>query len=143
MAWYIWLILAGIFLIFEIFTMGFLIFWLSIGALITMIISFFTSNILIQTSVFVITSSLLIFATKPLIQKFGLKDTVPTNYQSIIGKKGIVVEDINNIKGTGLVKINGETWSALSNNENIVIEKNSEVEIIQIKGVKVIVIPIK
>ena len=143
MAWYIWLILAGIFLIFEIFTMGFLIFWLSIGALFTMIISFFTSNILIQTSIFVITSTLLIFATKPLIQKFGLKNTVPTNYQSIIGKKGIVVEDINNIKGTGLIKINGETWSALSDNENIVIEKNSEVEILQIKGVKAIVIPIK
>ena len=143
MAWYIWLILAGIFLIFEIFTMGFLIFWLSIGALLTMIVSFFTSNILIQTSIFVITSTLLIFATKPLIQKFGLKDTVPTNYQSIIGKKGIVVEDINNIKGTGLIKINGETWSALSDNENIVIEKNSEVEILQIKGVKAIVIPIK
>ena len=143
MAWYIWLILAGIFLIFEIFTIGFLVFWLAISALITMLVSFFTHNIIIQTSVFVITSTILILSTRPLIKKFGLKNTVPTNYKSIIGKKGMVIEDIDNIQGTGLVKINGETWSALSNNEDVLIKKDAEVEIIRIKGVKVIVIPIK
>ena len=40
--WYIWLIAAGIFFIVEIATIGFLIFWLGIGALLAMIASFFT-----------------------------------------------------------------------------------------------------
>ena len=52
--WQIWLIIAGICLIVEIFTVGFLIFWFSIGALIAMLISFFTTNIIIQTTVFVL-----------------------------------------------------------------------------------------
>ena len=61
--WYIWLIIAGIFLILEIITVGFLVFWLAIGALFAMVVSLFTSNIVIQTAVFVISSIALIFFT--------------------------------------------------------------------------------
>ena len=69
--WYIWLILAGVFLIIEIMTVGFLIFWLSIGSLFAMITSLFTDNIVIQTTVFVISSTILIFVTKPFVKNSG------------------------------------------------------------------------
>ena len=81
--WYIWLILAGVFLIGEVMTTGFLIFWLSIGSLIAMIVSFFTDSIIIQTSVFVISSVILIFATKPFVKKFAKVETVLTNANSV------------------------------------------------------------
>ena len=61
--WQIWLIIAGICLIIEIMTVGFLIFWFAIGALLAMVVSFFTNNVIIQTSVFVISSTILIFVT--------------------------------------------------------------------------------
>ena len=77
--WQIWLIAAGIFFIGEIFTAGFLIFWLGFGALLAMLVSFFTSNIIIQMTVFVLSSGLLIFATKPLVNKIAKKDIIPTN----------------------------------------------------------------
>ena len=64
--WQIWLIIAGICFIIEIMTVGFLIFWFAIGALLTMVVSLFTDNIIVQTSVFVITSTILIFATNHL-----------------------------------------------------------------------------
>ena len=111
--WYIWLILAGVFLIGEVMTAGFLIFWLSVGSLIAMIVSFFTDSIIIQTSIFVISSVILIFATKPFVKKFAKVETVLTNAKSIIGKKGIVTVDIDSIKSTGQVKIDGEIWSAI------------------------------
>ena len=140
--WQLWLIAAGIFFVAEIFTSGFLIFWLGIAALLTMIVSFFTSNILIQTSIFVFSSGLLILLTKPLVNKIGIKETVPTNVFSMIGKRALVIQDINYIKGTGQIKINGEIWSAEGINE-MDIPKDSEVVIIEIKGVKAIVEPIK
>lgn len=71
--WQIWLIIAGICLVVEIMTVGFLVFWLAIGALIAMIVSFFIDNIIIQTAVFVIASAILIFATKPFVKKFARK----------------------------------------------------------------------
>jgi len=135
MSWQFWLIAAGIFLVGEIITVGFLIFWLAIAALITMVVSFFTSSMLIQTAVFVISSCLLILATKPFVNKFAKQDTVPTNVYSIIGKTAIVIEDINWQEGKGQIKCEGEIWSAKTN-EQINIPKGSEVEIVSIEGVK-------
>jgi len=140
--WSFWLIVSGIFFIIEMITVGFLLFWLGIGALLAMITSFITDNIFIQTIVFVITSGLLIPLTKPLADKFTGKKTVATNSYSLIGKRGIVLEDINPIESTGLVKVNGETWSAKSDDERI-ISKSTEVEVLSIDGVKLVVSPIK
>ena len=140
--WQIWLIIVGICLIIEIFTVGFLIFWFSIGALIAMLISFFTTNIIIQTTVFIITSTILIFATKPFVKKFSKdENSIKTNVYSIIGKTGIVTEEINPIHSKGQIKVNGEVWSAISDS-NTIIPENSKVEILEVKGVKAIVSPL-
>ena len=40
--WQVWLLIAGLFFIGEIATVGFLIFWFGVGALIAMIVSLFT-----------------------------------------------------------------------------------------------------
>lgn len=139
--WGFWLIAAGIFFIIEIATVGFLIFWLGIGALLAMVTSFLTDNLIIQTAVFVISSAILIPLTKPFIDKISRKGAIPTNSYSLINKKGIVLTDIDPIKGTGLVKVNGETWSAKTENESSIL-KDTEVEVLAIDGVKLIVKPV-
>ena len=141
--WQIWLIVSGICFIAEIMTVGFLIFWLSIGALFAMIVSFFTDNIIIQTAVFVISSTILIFATKPFVKKFAKgKADFKSNVYSIIGDTGIVTKNIDSINATGQVKVNGELWSAVGK-DDMDIEKGVEVKIVEIKGVKAVVTPIK
>ena len=139
--WQVWLIIAGLFFVGEIATVGFLIFWFGIGALIAMIVSFFTSNIIIQTTIFVISSTILIFATKPFVKKFADVKKTNTNVYSIIGKKALEIKTIDPIHSVGQIKINGEVWTAESEN-NQVIDEGSEVEILEIKGVKAIVKPI-
>ncbi len=139
--WQIWLIIAGLFFIGEILTVGFLIFWLGIGALIAMFVSLATSSVIIQTSVFVISSGLLILITQPFIQKFVDIRSIKTNAYSVIGKRCLVIKDIDSINSTGQVKINGEVWSALSDDEEL-IKEGTYVKIVDIKGVKVIVKPI-
>lgn len=140
--WQIWLIIAGVCIIGEILTVGFLIFWLAIGALIAMVVSIFTDNILIQTAVFVISSTILIFATKPFVKKFAKTKNVKTNVYSIIGQNGIVIQDIDSINSQGQIKVDGETWSAVGKND-IDIKKGTEVEVVEIKGVKAIVKPLE
>ena len=140
--WYIWLILAGVFVIGEVLTSGFLIFWFGLAALIAMAVSFITDNIIIQTTVFLISSVILILATKPLVKKFAKVETTKTNAFSLIDKKGIVTKDISSINSTGQVKVEGELWSATGDND-MEISKATEVKIKEIKGVKLIVTPIK
>lgn len=138
--WQFWLIAAGVFFVCEMLTVGFLIFWLGIGSILAMIVSLFTDNLIIQTAVFVISSGLLIFLTKPFVEKFVTKKEkkINTNVYSLIGKIGIVTEEINPLLGTGQIKLGTETWSAISNDESI-ISKDSEIEVLEIKGVKAVV----
>ena len=136
--WQFWLIVAGLFFVGEIFTLGFLIFWFGIGALFAMIVSFFTTNIIIQTTVFLITSTIFILATKPLVKKYVDVKKTNTNVFSIIGKKALVIKDIDPIHSSGQIKLNGEVWSAETENDEI-IKEGSEVEVLKINGVKAIV----
>lgn len=137
--WQLWIVFAGVFFIIEMLTVGFLVFWFGIGALLTMVASFFIDNIIIQTTIFLVSSTVLLFFTRPFVNKFSKKDSeVQTNAYSIIGKKGIVKKSIDPLSGTGLVKVGTEVWSAKSFDDSK-IEKGLEVEIVEIDGVKVIV----
>ncbi len=79
-------------------------------------------------------SSILLILTKPLVKKFIKNvDRTPTNIHSLIGKEGIVLENINQLNSTGKVRVNGELWSAISNED---IEKNSKIRVISVNGVK-------
>lgn len=140
--WQFWLILAGIFLIIEIITVGFLVFWFSIGALIAMVFSFFIENVVAQASIFVVSSALLLFVTRPFALKLAQKDKeVKTNAYSIEGKVAKVIVDIEPVEGKGQIKVSGETWSAKSYNDTF-IPKDTEVLVDKIDGVKAIVKPL-
>ena len=137
--WVFWLIAAGVFFIIEMATIGFLVFWLGIGALLAMLTSFVTDSIFIQALVFVVTSTLLLIFTRPLVDKFiKTPKELKTNAYSIIGKKAIVISKINNIEGNGQVKIDGDVWSAKSVDDTD-IPKDTEIEIVEIDGVKAVV----
>lgn len=136
--WQFWIVLAGVFFVIEAFTIGFLVFWFGIGAILAMIVSFFTDSLLIQTLVFLISSTVLLFFTRPFVNKFSENKETQTNAFSIIGKKGIVTKTIDPISGQGQIKVGSEVWSAKSKNE-VKIEKGYEVEVLEIDGVKAVV----
>lgn len=132
-----WLIVAVIFGVGELMTTSLTLVWFSIGALVVMLLSIFIESILWQVIVFAaISIILLVIATKYLVNRD--KDVkYDTNLQGIISKKAVVIEDIEPYK-TGLVKINGEEWTAISDEETT-IKKGTIVEITAIEGVKLIV----
>lgn len=135
--WLAWLILCGIFLIIEIFTATFLMFWPGIGAFFAFLTSLVTDNQLIQIGVFTVTSILLIIFMKPIVKKFfKSNDDTVMNSNSLIGKTGIVIKEINTLEGRGQVKVNGELWSAFTEDENVTINEGEKVTIESISGVR-------
>jgi len=138
--WSIWLITSIIFLIGEMFTTSFFLLWFSIGALIAMLISFFIESWIIQFSIFLAISFLLLCLTRPLTKKLlESKSKVESNVYSLIGKKALVIEPINKMQSTGKVKVNGEVWKAIIESTEITIPEGEEVVINAIDGVKLIV----
>ena len=142
--WQFWLIVAGIFFIGEMFTAGFLMFWLGVSAILVMLVSLVTSSIIVQTAVFVIASALLLFFTKPFVDKYITKNktAVATNAFSLIGQKGIVIKEMNSTPSSfGQVKVGEEVWTATSEDANKIAE-GTEIEVVKIEGVKLVVKPV-
>ena len=138
--WVIWLIFSGVCFLAEIATEGFLICWLGVGGLCAMGLSFlWPTNYLVQIIVMTVVSTILILSTKKLTSKITKKDDVPTNVYSILGKKAIVSQAIDNVKGQGPIKIDGDIWSARNEDDDAVISEGDTVEIISIDGVKAMV----
>lgn len=141
MAW-TWLIIAIALTLLELFTYQFVSIWFAAGGYITAIITAIFSDLGIgwQISIFVISSLVMLFATRPLVRKLLSKRSKEheTNLELVIGKDAVVVEDINNIEGRGAVKINGLVWSARSQSGED-ISAGEIVAIVKIDGNKTIV----
>ncbi len=136
--WLIWLLIAGFFFILEIMTEGFLVFWFGIGAVCALGVSYIPgATTLHQIVTFVVVSTILVLSTRKLSEKIKPKD-VPTNVYTILGKKAIVSQKIDNNRGLGQIKIDGDLWSAKSDNGEP-IEEGTSVEILSIDGVKAVV----
>ncbi len=139
MAIYIWLGILVVMTIIEIITTQLVTIWFAVGALASFIVSIFLpDSILIQIAVFVIISAVALIVTRPLVKKFYSRKSEPTNADMVIGKTAIVTETIDNNAAKGFVKVNGNIWTARSEDGSI-IEKDSPVTIKEINGVKLIV----
>lgn len=138
--WYIWLIAAGVFFIAEIITVGFMIFWLGVAAVIVCILSLFVSNVFIQMVVFLVLSTFLLLFTRPFVDKFAnnKESVITTNAYSIIGKTAIVTKSFDASSKIGLIKVGSEKWTAKSANEEVFVEGDN-VKVDAIDGVKAIV----
>lgn len=128
----VWLIFFIILVIIELITVNLVTIWFALGALITSLVSLYTTDTVILLAFFVITSLLLLILTKPVVKKLKVKNVVATNLDQVIGKTGIVSVPIEKDK-IGEVKVLGKTWSAYSDKE---ISKDKKVKILSISGVK-------
>ncbi|MDF2820807.1 MAG: NfeD family protein [Clostridiales bacterium] len=134
----VWVIVLVICLGIEIATLGLATIWFAIGAFIAFLVSLTPASPAIQIATFFATSLLLLYFTRPIAVKFLKLGRVKTNYEEIIGKYGVVTEDIDNLKPAGQVQLNGQFWTARSA-ETQTLTKDTVVEVVAIQGVKLIV----
>ena len=90
----------------------------------------------IQIGAFIIVSLALLISTRPIAVKYFNAKIECTNVEGVIGQTGLVKETIDNIRGTGVVVINGLEWSARAEQ---VIPPDTVVVVKEVQGVKVIV----
>ena len=136
----VWFILFVIFVAAEIVTAGALVsIWFCFGALAAMFAAMEGMSFTIQMVIFIAVSVVLLIFTKPFAKKLLNGRIEATNAPALIGKYGIVTEEINNIEAVGAVKIDGKIWTARSSDEREIIKEGAEVKILDIQGVKLIV----
>ena len=133
-----WLVALIVFAVGEGITVGLTSIWFAIGALGALIVSGLGGGLWTQVVVFLALSGLALLLVRPLAQRFLKPGYSATNADRVIGATAVVTEEINNLKGTGLVSISGQVWTARSQ-QDIVIPAGEEVKILRIEGVKVFV----
>lgn len=138
--WHIWVIVALIFGIIEIFTPSFIAFSIAIGCLFSAAAAGFDTSIKIQLLAFSIGTAIAFFGVRPFMMRFAHKksNAVKTNVDALIGKTGRVTEAINNAQNTGRAIVEGDDWRAISE-DNSVINAGETVEVIKVDSTRLIV----
>ena len=89
---------------------------------------------------FLVVSTVLLLALRPLVRKYVTPKVIRTNVDSVIGSRGIVTAPIHNVEARGQVKLNGMDWTARSTSGDP-IEAGTLVRVDRVEGVKVFVSP--
>ncbi len=136
----IWLIILVVCVGVELFTMGLTTIWFACGAAVAAILAaLLPGSLVIQVIAFAIVSVLVIFTVRPLAVRYFNKDRVRTNIESMIGKQGIVIGEIDNLQGCGQITVDGMEWSARNIEQEEKIPVGSVVIIRAVDGVKLLV----
>ena len=133
-----WLILAIVLGVIEAATVQLVAIWVALGALAAIIPAMLNASLWVQFVVFVLVSAVALIATRPLVKNVLKLKRTRTNADSVIGKIGVVIVQIDNFSSQGRVSVGGLDWSARSEDGEI-IEVDEKVLIKSIDGVKLIV----
>jgi len=142
--YYIWLILAVLFILVEIFTAGFFYACFAVGALSAMVTGFITNGFLgaspyglvWQIVVFCIVSVVLIPISRIFAGRIADKSVPQAGADALIGLNGVVTETIDPAEDVGKVKVDGQVWRA---NASGIIEKGSAIKVTDVRGAKLTV----
>ena len=138
--WHVWLIVAAVFFIVEIFSTTFVFLCFSLGCIVSGVLAYFGLGTIAQISAFSIVTFISFFTVRPFIRKYVFKkdDNVKTNTDALVGKRGRVTEVIDFSKNTGRVFVYGDDWKAMSEN-NEVIQENEMIEVIEVDSTTLVV----
>lgn len=136
---YFWIAILALALLTEAFTSDLVAIWFFPAALISTLLAFFNVPVPVQILVFVAVGLVLVFSTRPLCKKLLKNKNTKTNVDALIGESALVTEEISNICERGEVKLRGLRWSARAKDPDRIIPVGTQVEVLEVKGVKLIV----
>lgn len=138
-----WVVLALLFGLLEVFTVGFFCCFFAIGALVAALASLVVPGLLGQSIIFVMSSLALVFMARPLLKttfKVGDKLTVESNVAALLNTSALVLEPVDRYKGRVKANHTGEIWSAyLVDPSDEAIPVNAEAIIVKVDGAKLAV----
>lgn len=134
-----WLLLAAIFIVIEIISLGLTTIWFAGGSFVAAIAGACGAGLPVQIVLFLVVSVALLVLTRPLAVKHLDNKTEKTNAEALVGKTAVVLQEIHNLRETGQAKVNGMEWTARAKEDSQIIPEGEVVTIVAIEGVKLIV----
>lgn len=137
--WMIWLILAIVFFIIEIVTLGLATIWCVVGAIVAAIADLCGATVATQIILFSVVSVILFIVCliwiKPMLDK-RMVGSIPTNGDKVIGKTGVVIKTFSSDDYRGVVKVLGQEWTAIADRQ---FYEGDKVLVKSMEGIKLVV----
>jgi len=136
--WVLWACVAVFFMIAEMLTPGFFLFWLGVGAACSAVSAFFLHvGIAGQLLIFIVVSASLFAVSR----KFAASKKQPDGVGAdrLVGQEGVVLEAIDYAKHIGKVRIGSEEWRADSGEKSDVIAQGEHIKVMRVDGTHLIV----
>ena len=135
----LWAVLVAVTLLAEFFTTDFCAACFSLGGLVALILAACGVSLYWQIPFFIVVSLLAIVFARPLLKKWLIKKTIPTNLDQYFGKQVKLLSDV--VDGQSQIKINDVIWTAVCEpadlkKDNLVVIERAEGNKIIVKGVK-------
>lgn len=139
-AWAIWIVLAVVFAIGEILTLGFFLAPFAAGAVLGAVADLAGAGATISLVVFLLSSLLLFGFVRPIARRHTRNPAaLRTGAAALVGRTALVTQRIANDESCGAVKLDGELWTARAYDGDEVIEAGSRVDVLEIRGATALV----
>lgn len=139
MHYWIWLALAGGFIVLEILTLSLIFFSFAIAALVGALGAAIWINSSVQWVGFAVTAVLTLAVIRPFVRKYLFKKSTggSTGMDALLNHEAITLTEVTATMGT--VRLRNETWTARCDTGSI--PAGSEVLVARIDGAVAIVVP--
>lgn len=141
-AWILWIILGVSLIVAEIFTLGFVLFWFGIGALVAAFLGYLGFGIGVQFLAFAIISIILTILSRRIFHDNFLtrgEESIKTGVDALPGKIGMVTGASTGSLNAGEVKVFGSLWTAFPEAGEEPLIEGEKVEVVEVKGASIYV----
>ncbi|MDH3215672.1 MAG: NfeD family protein [Candidatus Krumholzibacteria bacterium] len=140
--WWIWMIMAAVFVVGEILTAAFFLLWFGVGAAVAGLAALLGLGTVWQLTVFVVVSVVLVAWSRKFADRFSKKQPPGIGADRFKERQGIVIETIDNEKNTGRVRLDREEWRAESDHGGV-ISSGAMIRVTGVAGTHVLVTEVK
>ena len=140
--WILWVGLMVLFGILELATVNLVSIWFVAGSLVAMIAALMGASIWVQIVLCLVTAGILLACLQPFVRKFVTPKKTATNADIVLGREAYLTEAVDNIRGTGTLKLDGKEWTVRSTDQTV-LPAGTLVKIVKLEGVKLYVTPVQ
>ena len=133
---WIWVILAAILLVGELFTASFFLLPFGLGAAVAAVVNVFGGSLAIQWCVFIIVSVLTLVILRPLAKKITVKEPAKAGVDRLVGMQGTIIEGGSG--GSVRARVDRDVWNT-STEDGSVPPIDTKIEVISVEGTHLIV----
>ena len=130
-----WIVVAIFFFLTEVFTAGIVLLCFGIGALGAALVAFLGAGLAWQILAFIVVSAVVVLLARPFADRISRPGVQQIAGNRMIGKWAVVLQTVDPIANTGMVRLESERWRAESLDGDQ-LEVGEVVKVLGVDGVR-------